>query len=323
MLKTLKLVSIVVVTASVLVAALAAYYGTKGDPEIEKLLKEPGAVEQFKAGASVTEDTTGQVSPLVTQAKAFALRLNPPPPEVPDLPAGPSGPATSKPTGIPKPQKTISRRAKFNVVATCYYPEAKEKSLALIDLPGEGHKWVKQGQEVEHIIIAEIFDGGLKYESGEITEELTVPPKRGSTLLTNPAGGIGALSGVGKKGIEPGQAVEMPQPQQSEDGKPSRQDLIQMRQEAEAARLRTPGKRGLSESGKTPEPVSDLQSLEQKLKALDKNLAEVNKLLEESEGKTDQASQMDQMMMGQLKQKLLKNKAELLEKMKEAKEEEK
>jgi hypothetical protein len=93
--------------------------------KVESLLKIPGAAEQFQANLAGKKDTSGeQETPLIKQAKAFALRINPPPPPAPVIKA-PLAPDT------PRPQATIT--AKFKLIGTSYHIGDSNDSWALID----------------------------------------------------------------------------------------------------------------------------------------------------------------------------------------------
>ena len=60
----------------------ARRFGLRPDPRMVRFLNSPGVVESFKkrASANNADGTVGAKSPLVVQAEAFALYLNPPEP---------------------------------------------------------------------------------------------------------------------------------------------------------------------------------------------------------------------------------------------------
>ena len=93
MIKTLKITTLVAAVLCVVLVVTVTAFGLKGDPEIEKFLDSPSIIEELKKVLGQAEATTDQVSPLVKQAQAFALRIDPPP-----LPVTPrKGPAIAKP----------------------------------------------------------------------------------------------------------------------------------------------------------------------------------------------------------------------------------
>jgi hypothetical protein len=98
-----------------------------------------------------------QVSPLVQQAQAFALYLNPPAAGKRDTahPASPTEQSKSlaKAATQVKPESTS---AKFELRGISYHRARPEESMALISEPGSGSRWVRQGDQVGHIVVKEI-----------------------------------------------------------------------------------------------------------------------------------------------------------------------
>jgi hypothetical protein len=153
-----------VALAAVLVVFSVVVFGARGeDKDIEELLGEPDVIEKFNssAGNKATRGTS-QVSPLVQQAGAFALYLNPPKPKAPRTVKGrPSG-AKRAPSATPK----------FKVMGTSYYKGRPESSMALIDEPGKGLHWVRQSSMVGHLLIQEVKDGIVVVKDNNGTFEL-------------------------------------------------------------------------------------------------------------------------------------------------------
>jgi hypothetical protein len=136
-------------------------FGARGDKTIEEFLKSPGAIEQFQhtKGEKKAEGAS-QTSPLVKQAQAFALYLNPPPPPEPIAPSGPQP---------PRPKVTAP---KFKLVGTSFYPLHPDLSLALIDEPGKGIRWVRQLEQIGHLVIEQVKDGIVVVNDGGRTFEV-------------------------------------------------------------------------------------------------------------------------------------------------------
>ncbi|MHC4221813.1 MAG: hypothetical protein ACYST9_05275, partial [Planctomycetota bacterium] len=132
MVKTLRITSVLAAVLAVGLFAPSMAFGVDSNKEVEKFLSSPGVIEKFnKAKGRKKTAGTSQVSPLVKQAKAFALYLDPPP-----------SPSRSK-GARPGTTKTTTRRppvvsAKFDLVGTSYYQSHPELSLALINQPGKG-----------------------------------------------------------------------------------------------------------------------------------------------------------------------------------------
>ena len=169
MVKTLRITSFVVAALAVLLVLLPAVFGVRGDEDMEKFLNSPGAAEQFsKARGNRARTDRDQSSPLVKQAEKFALYLNPPTPK-PDRPTRPR----PTPSG---PRKEVQVSSKFKVIGTCFYDLHPELSMALIDQPGKGLLWVRQGSKVGHSIVEQVKDGVVVIKDGKGTYELS--PKR-------------------------------------------------------------------------------------------------------------------------------------------------
>jgi hypothetical protein len=159
--------------AAVLVV-FSVVFGVRSDKDIEQLLDEPNVIEKFNKSAGDKTRAASQVSPLVQQANAFALYLNPPEPKAPRTIT-----RNRRPSVIPGPSAT----PKFTVVGTCYYKNRPEMSLALIDQPGKGLNWVRQSSTVGHLFIQEIKDGVVVVKDSSGTFELRAEQKPHVSLL--------------------------------------------------------------------------------------------------------------------------------------------
>jgi len=173
MIKTLRITSII---AAVLAAGLfvfPAIFGLRSNEDIKNFLSLPSVVENIrKAKGDRDKGGEGQISPLVKQAQAFGLYLNPPKP-VKQLTR------TRKPDKgdiVPKPPP---RRLtpKFKVIATSYYASHPELSLVLIDEPGKGRHWVRESTVVSHLTIEQIKDGLVVVRGAKGTFELAPEPR--------------------------------------------------------------------------------------------------------------------------------------------------
>jgi len=193
MIKTLRIMSVLVVAlAAVLVIFSVVVFGARGDKDIEKLLGEPGVIEKFNnsAGNKATRDTN-QVSPLVQQAGAFALYLNPPQPKAPR-------PVTGRPSTI---KRAPSATPKFKVMGTSYYKDHPESSMALIDEPGKGLHWVRQSGMVGHLLIQEVKDGIVVVKDNSGTFELKAEEKPHISLLEGAPAVPSKPAGVSKSPV--------------------------------------------------------------------------------------------------------------------------
>jgi hypothetical protein len=179
MIKTLKAASILVVICAVGLVALVVVLGIRGDRQIAEFLDAPGVIEKFRNLAKTVDDNVDQVSPLIEQAKAFALRINPPPPPKPKQRKTPVKQQVAK-KDKPERIKPPSVKAKFKLVATCRYEQQPERSLALVNRPPQGLKWVRQGDNVGHLTIQQVKDGSIVCSDGQ---ELFVPPSKVKTKI--------------------------------------------------------------------------------------------------------------------------------------------
>jgi hypothetical protein len=196
MIKIFRITSIIVaVLAAVLVVASPVVLGSQNDKDIEEFLKLPGIVEEFKkAGGQKTSKSDDQISPLVKQAKGFALYLNPPPkPQAKSKPTKKS----YKPIAAPKPAGPVT--TKFKLIGTSFYESHPELSFALIDEPGKGFQWLRQSSSVGHLVIEEIKDGLVVIRDGQRTYDLIAERKPRKSLLRNK----NAVPAEGSKPSEP------------------------------------------------------------------------------------------------------------------------
>lgn len=167
MVKTLRITTI---TAALLAAGILifpAVFGARGDKAIEEFLKSPGAIEQFQRAKGDQAEGEGQISPLVKQARAFALYLNPPAPKRPPRTA--TRPSKARPA--PRPKVTS---AKFKLLGTSFYALHPDLSLALIDEAGKGIRWVRRSGRVGHLVIDQIKEGLVVVKDGPRTFEVAV-----------------------------------------------------------------------------------------------------------------------------------------------------
>ncbi|MHC4076474.1 MAG: hypothetical protein ACYSRZ_08705, partial [Planctomycetota bacterium] len=66
-------------------------------------------------------------------------------------------------------------------------PTHPELSLALIDQPGKGFRWIRQSAEVGHLVIEQIKDGSIVVRDGEKIFELVAKRPEKRSLLKKPA----------------------------------------------------------------------------------------------------------------------------------------
>lgn len=166
MVKAIRIISIVIFAIAAGLLVYAVVFGVGKDSKIKEFIKSPGAVEKFDADKGKTAPKDDQTSPLVKQAADLSKTLNPPPP--------PSVPPVTQPS-TPAPMQVIT--PKFNLVGTSYYAGKPGTSFALIDEPGQGLSWVREGNSVGHLLIDKVNDGSVTIRDGSRTFEMNVTVK--------------------------------------------------------------------------------------------------------------------------------------------------
>jgi hypothetical protein len=166
MIKTLRITSVVAAILAGVFIVFPVVYSVRSDELIDKFLKLPSAKEKFENATDTrTKTSESQESPLVKQAEAFALYLNPVKKPVKRITK------SGKPTGI---AGKVNVTPKFPVYATIVCPENPGLSQALIDEPGRGRHWVRQSSMVGHLLIEQVKDGLVVAKSGEETFDIPI-----------------------------------------------------------------------------------------------------------------------------------------------------
>ena len=204
MIKTLRITTIIMAVLAGGFIVFTAVFGIRSDEETEQFLSSAGVVEKFnKARGDRARASESQTSPLVKQAELFALYLNPPP--------KPKRAAVSHtPTIAPRPKGPVS--AKFGLKGTCVYASHPELSVALIDEPGKGLRWVRQSATLGHLVIEQIKDGVVVVRDGERTFELVAARPAKRSLIRSLIKGKGASLGQG------GTELTLPAPDRADIG---------------------------------------------------------------------------------------------------------
>jgi len=180
MVKTLRITTVIAAVLAVFFLLFLAVFGVRSDEDAEEFLNSASVIEKFaKARGARSKDSSSQTPPLVKQAQAFGLYLNPPA----QAPTKPKMPVSTRRTGVRPSQVS----AKFELVGTSFHASHPELSLALIDQPGKGLCWVRQSSRVGHLLIDQIKDGLVVIKDGERTFELApARPERISLVKKKP-----------------------------------------------------------------------------------------------------------------------------------------
>ena len=192
MIKTLRITSVLAALLAIAFVGISVVYGTEDDPEVDELLKAPGAVEQFEKnkGKDARDTSADAKSPLVVAAESLAKLINPPPTRVVRPPQSAGTKISRRPPKV-APKKTT---AKFTVIGTCY-SEIPANRCAFIDEPGQGQHWVRESDKIGHLTIKEIKDGVVVVDNGQELEEIPVVEATVVSLLDDGKGQASAPAG--------------------------------------------------------------------------------------------------------------------------------
>jgi hypothetical protein len=163
----IKLLYIIGFLALISAGALFLPFGIillQGEPQ-EKNNPEISVIEKFQTLQSSSKNNNQIfISPLVKQARLYALYLNPPEPPTPKI--------------ISQPQKPVHRplvtTPKFRLLSTSYYRCNPEKSLALVSEPGKGDHWIAKGERVGNFIVERVEKGSIVYRVGNQSHEMKI-----------------------------------------------------------------------------------------------------------------------------------------------------
>ncbi len=305
MIKTLRITSIIAAAAAAAFIVLLAVFALRGDGEMQEFLARASAVEKFRSLAKKITVKVEKVSPLITQAEAFALKLNPPPPKVAKKPpAQKKTITTAKQSAIPTP-KVEQINTRFKLVGTCKYEQNPEKSLALLDLTAKGQKWYRQGDEVGHLTIHKIDDESITlYKGGTFNSEVSIQRAKKTTkpLLKSDAELLGFQTESAERALFESEAVALDAiPTQAPPAKAlpikmSRSEIL--RQRSKYASRARPKAAPLTEARPVAERRSYRQSPRQtpaqRKKAAEDNISQIKSIMNRAQpGKQDDGAQED------------------------------
>jgi len=175
MIKTLRITSVVAAILAGVFFVFPVVYGVRSDERVDEFLKLPSVREKFEDVADNKEKTgESRLSPLVEQAEAFALYLNPTKKPLQKTSKGPTRTSIAD---------KVSVTPKFKVFGTIYCAGNPELSQALIDEPGRERRWVRQSGSVGHLFIEQVKDGVVVVKSSDKTFELLVEEKPETNIL--------------------------------------------------------------------------------------------------------------------------------------------
>lgn len=183
MLQLLKIASVLMVIAAFATVGILGYsvYTGKASPDV---LSDRGPSETLTdLNPNAEQEKT---APLVVQALAFSLKIDPPPISTNDIITNQGSSTKLQPRDITNGKKdtVISKPGVVKLIATCRYDKNPEKSLALINTPAKGNEWYRQGEAIEHRTVYEVKDGSvILYQGDTYDDELFMPQEKVFSLL--------------------------------------------------------------------------------------------------------------------------------------------
>ncbi|MBN1126418.1 MAG: hypothetical protein JXA82_15540 [Sedimentisphaerales bacterium] len=299
MIKAMKILAFLSVLAALGTAGWIAAALLGGDDTPPKVLSEPGVLEQFTAGRPGTENLEEKESPLVTQARLFALGINPPPPpkpiEKPPVQTQKTVPAARQPepeNTRPLPPPTIS--TKFKLLATAWYPDYPSKSLALLDLGGTiGRKWHRSGEQVNHQVIKEIQEDHIVLDQSGRLETLAIerkPEPQYKLMLKSEAEKLESASAASAEASSASAIPSLPATASTRTTIPVRPAVSTNRSAATVVRPPTqtgtastdPSETASNQPDRTYRKPPVLPSPEERRKTVDNDISNIQRLMQES-----------------------------------------
>jgi hypothetical protein len=122
------------------------------------------ATERLRRRQSVDNSDKAAASPLLEQAEALALYLNPPKPPHQETSRSTVRPPSVSPAPAPRPP---SPTPQFRILAISYYRSNPQKSLAMVWDATKGGYWIKQGDRLGHFVVERIEKEAVIYRDGD------------------------------------------------------------------------------------------------------------------------------------------------------------
>jgi hypothetical protein len=191
---------VVVLTAGAV--TVARWLGMRPDGRVEQLLASPSALERWTSQRECQQAEKAHDSkpPLIAQAEAFAAYLNPPAPPKQAVPT----PAPARPRPSYTEPKPVVAAPPLRLLGISYHCSNPAESRALVWESVGGHRWVRQGTQLGHIVIEQINPGSILCRDDGGTREVVmeseavpVMPTR-STPAPSPTGGSAGRTAIAK-----------------------------------------------------------------------------------------------------------------------------
>ena len=172
MVKVLYVISILCLVSAGLLFGSCGVQWMQGVP-LDK--RDPWLPATERLRQSLNHHDKAAASPLLEQAEALALYLNPPKP-LPRKEA--SLPAVSAPLVSPVPApRPPSPTPQFRILAISYYRSNPQKSLAMVWDAKKGGYWIKPGDRLGHFVVERIEREAVIYRDGDQLRQMAVAVK--------------------------------------------------------------------------------------------------------------------------------------------------
>ncbi len=172
MVRILQIIIVSALISTIAILTCCASQLLQGVPEIQ-WSPEPPIIERFMQ-TRVHGEISSQAAthPLIREADAFAMYLNPP-----ELKKSSEATVSSSSRRTISAVRPVKLSPTFTLVATSYYRSKPQESMALVWEPGTGFHWIKQGTKLGHFIIDKIERGTVVYRNGSWRGEMVVNTK--------------------------------------------------------------------------------------------------------------------------------------------------
>ena len=180
MVRTLYALGILAWLLTGLVSVLCARNGRSNAPFADAAT--PSIVERFQQSIKGRKaPNIRPTSSLVRQAQLFALCIDPPAPPKPH--PTPAAPKAERFVAQAPEVRPPSTSPKFELRGISYRPSRPEDSMALIWQADTGHRWVRQGAQLGHLVISEIKGDGVLYSDGNQTRQMALNVDQARTAV--------------------------------------------------------------------------------------------------------------------------------------------
>lgn len=160
MVRILRIISFIFTCSVGIIAVWVLVLALRPCTDFPKELFCVSVLEGFKKDSENFTQQEASESPLVIQAKLFALRIDPPQPIEKNIPKPPKEHVVSGDPGDPVIVPPILPK-EIQLLGTVNYVDHPEKSLALVSLASGDYKWVRLGEQFEKSTVGEIKDGKI------------------------------------------------------------------------------------------------------------------------------------------------------------------